>query len=59
MPTNNVIIAMDQKADLTPAEEQGVDYYLAHWNKLHRGRYVQYIVSYTAGLFALLSVGRW
>lgn len=60
LPTNKIILALDKKTELTPAEAKDVGYYVAHWSKLHKIRYVQYIISYTAGLGALLGVvGRW
>jgi hypothetical protein len=60
LPTNKILLGLDKKAELTPAEEKDVGYYIGRWSALHKGRYVQYVTSWTAGLGALMGVvGRW
>lgn len=60
MPTNKALLAMDEKNELTPAEESDVPYLLGKWNSLHGGRYLPYVVSWVAGLGGLMGVvGGW
>lgn len=60
MPTNRLLLAMDAKDELTPAEKKDAPYLISQWEMLHRWRYIEFVVGWTAGLGALLGIaGRW
>ena len=58
MSTNNKLIALDAKEDLTTQEEGEITDLINKWDARHKVRYIGYTIGWATGLVALLTLAR-